>query len=414
MDGKRAYHLLEKLCFTRVGGSKEELKAANIILDEIKEAGGNGEIVPFEVNAFNVKKATLTTSNGKEYEVSGWSYTGNTPEEGITADFYYMETYGEVDKVNAKGKIVLVNGMPYQEDYKAVLASGALAFISFNGDVADDHCDLNYNEVEDLFFPGKPIPAVNMRVRDAIELVREYPEKVTLTLLQEELKETSHNVIAEIKGTMYPEEVIVYTAHYDSVLYSKGVYDNGAGSVTIMEMYRHYLANPPKRTVRFIWCGSEERGLLGSFAYVKNNEEELKNIKFILNADVGACVLGVDNIIVTGHESIVHAIDFITKEKGISACVKQGIYSSDHIPFVDKGIPAINFVRNGARGASHIHDRHDTMFFLSADALQKTIDLVELLSNMFVNAVALPFNSEIPENVKKDINKYLGKEEKKS
>ena len=54
------------------------------------------------------------------------------------------------------------------------------------------------------------------------------------------------------------------------------------------------------------------------------------------------------------------------------------------------------------------------MFFLSADALQKTIDLVELLSNMFVNAVALPFNSEIPENVKKDINKYLGKEEKKS
>lgn len=410
MNGERAYNLLNKMAFTRVGGSAEELKCANMLLDEIKDAGGEGVLESFEVNARTISKATLVSSNGKEYEVSGWSYTGSTPEEGICADFYYMETFGDVDKANAKGKIVLVNGMPFQDSYKAILESGALAFISFNGDVADEACDLNYNEVIPCFHKGTPIPAVNMRVRDAIELVREYPKKVTLTLLQDELKETSQNVVAEIKGCEIPEEVIVYTAHYDSVHYSKGVYDNGAGSVEIMEMYRHYLLNPPKRTVRFIWCGCEERGLLGSMAYVEQHADELKNVKFVINADVGACVLGCDSIHVTADESVVHALDFIAKSKGYAIDPKQSIYSSDHIPFVDKGIPAISFVRSGARGASHIHDRHDTMFFLSAAALQKTGDLIEAFSEMIVNSVALPFKAEIPANVKEQIDKYLGKE----
>lgn len=413
MDGKRAYNLLEKLAFTRVGGSAEELKAAQIILDEIKSANGEGEIVPFDVKSSKIKKASLVTSNGNSYEVSGWLVSNSTPEEGITADFYYMETFGEVDKANAKGKIVLVNEVPIWEDYKALVTSGALGFISFNGDVADDHCDLNTLEVTPGFHNGTPIPAVNMRVRDAMKLVREYPEKVTLTLVLEDITEVSHNVVAEIKGTDLSDEVIVYTAHYDSVEYSKGVYDNGAGSVSIMELYRHYLLNPPKRTARFIWCGSEERGLFGSFAYVAQNEEALKNIKFVINADVGAAVLGVDNIYVTGDESIVHAIDFIAKSKGYAIKVKQGIYSSDHIPFVDKGICAINFVRTGARGASHIHDRHDTMFFLSAKALQKTCDIMEDISEMVINSVALPFKPEIPKNIKEEIDKYLGRETKK-
>ena len=72
MDGKRAYNLLEKLAFTRVGGSAEELKAAQIILDEIKSANGEGEIVPFDVKSSKIKKASLVTSNGNSYEVSGW------------------------------------------------------------------------------------------------------------------------------------------------------------------------------------------------------------------------------------------------------------------------------------------------------------------------------------------------------
>ncbi len=63
------------------------------------------------------------------------------------------------------------------------------------------------------------------------------------------------------------------------VRYSTGVYDNGAGSVINLEAYRYFLENKPNRNLIFIWCGSEERGLLGSKAYVKKHEEELKKCK---------------------------------------------------------------------------------------------------------------------------------------
>ena len=52
--------------------------------------------------------------------------------------------------------------------------------------------------------------------------------------------------------------------------------------------------------------------------------------------------------------------------------MKQGIYSSDSIPFADSGIPAVNFTRFGAQGAAYIHDRFDTLAFLSPEALEKT------------------------------------------
>ena len=64
-----------------------------------------------------------------------------------------------------------------------------------------------------------------------------------------------------------------FGAHYDSVDFSKGVYDNGAGSVINMEILRYFKENPPKRTLKFMWYGSEEIGLEGSWAYVKAHKE---------------------------------------------------------------------------------------------------------------------------------------------
>ena len=115
-----------------------------------------------------------------------------------------------------------------------------------------------------------------MRTTDAMELIKSNPTLVTIDNDQDEFKATSQNVISEIKGEL--EEEIVFTAHYDSVPFSRGVYDNGAGSAILLELYRYFINNKPKRTLRFIWCGSEERGLLGSKAFVKKHNKQLKNI----------------------------------------------------------------------------------------------------------------------------------------
>ena len=188
----------------------------------------------------------------------------------------------------------------------AVIVAGIIGFITFNGDLKDsiEDSDIAYPELRRQYRTNGIIPGVNMLVQDAQDLVLSEPKKVRLTLIQEDYTKMSHNVIAEIKGSEKPEEVITLTAHYDSVKYSTGVYDNGAGSVINMEAYKYFLENKPKRTLKFIWCGSEERGLLGSKAWVLKHEEELKNIKISVNCDVAGPVLGTDRVIVTGNDKI--------------------------------------------------------------------------------------------------------------
>lgn len=90
---------------------------------------------------------------------------------------------------------------------------------------------------------------------------------------------------------------------------------------------------------------------------------------------------------------------------------RQSIYSSDSIPFADNGIPAINFSRDGAKGAAYIHNRFDTMEFLSAEALGKTLEIVLTYADTLINAAVFPVEKKIPDNIKEDIDKYLYKKE---
>ena len=405
------YNLLEKISFTRVSGSTEEFKCANILKEVVETLGGQAEISPFEVSGYNIKKATLT-GNGKSYEVSGIKGSGNAL---ITAPFYYMETNLDTDKYEIKGKIDLINGVMNVTTYKKLLNYGAVGFISYSGDITDtnNNSDLENKELRDVLRNKGIIPGVHMRTKSAIELVRDNPKEVTLELSQEDFALTSHNVISEITGYMYPDEVITVTAHYDSVEFSKGAYDNGAGSVLIMKLYEYFMKNAPKRTLRFIWCGSEERGLLGSKAYVASlSEEELQKIIFNINVDVAGTVLGTEYASIMAENALVDYVDYISSEIAFPIVTRQDIYSSDSIPFSDKGIPAINLMRFGRPGAAHIHNRHDTMSFISKESLEKTYLFLEYLSNKIINANVFPVKREIPDNIKKKIDEYLFKNEK--
>ena len=101
-----------------------------------------------------------------------------------------------------------------------------------------------------------------------------------------------HNVIAEIRGTEWPDEVVIMSAHLDSWdgPGSKGTVDNGTGSAVTMEAARILSAvgARPKRTIRFILWTGEEQGLLGSRAYVESlSEEERAKISAVFVDDGG-------------------------------------------------------------------------------------------------------------------------------
>lgn len=413
--GKREMELLEKIGFTRIGGSPEELKAAEILKAECDAIGVPAIIEPFEIEQGIVEEATLEILEPfhQEYPVTGYQCAENTPEGGLTAEFVYVENGTDVDLADVKGKIVLVNGYMRVPLFRKLMKAGVAGIVTMEGELRDnrEETDLATRKLRRTLRAFGNVPMVHTRVLDAFDMVRRGACKARMVLKGHTEEWTSHNVVATVLGTEKPEEIISFGAHYDSVEFSKGVYDNGAGSVINMEVLRYFKENPPKRTLKFMWYGSEEIGLEGSWAYVKAHKEELKNHQLMINVDVGGPVLGVDGIAATAEEKLVNYLEYFVKINGFSAEVKQSIYSSDSIPFADSGIPGVNFTRFGAQGAAYIHNRFDTLSFLSPEALVKTTRIVLAFAKEMTGAAVLPVERKIPQNMVEEVEKYLYKKE---
>ena len=114
-----------------------------------------------------------------------------------------------------------------------------------------------------------------------------------------------------------------------------------------MHIYCHFLKNPPKRTLRFIWCGAEEGGLFGSQAYIKRNKALLPQIRLCFNFDMCGTTLGENHISVTGGEALKHFTEQFCREVGRSSVVRVRVQSSDSAVFADHGVPAIAIRQRG-------------------------------------------------------------------
>ena len=413
VNGEREFALLQKIGFIRTAGTQEELRAAQILLDEVKSLGISGEIEPFEIHDAQIQQAELEVlaPYQKKYTVTAYKCAANV--ENLEAEFLYAEDGFEANLADAKGKIVLVNGFLRLPLYRRLLKAGVAGFITMTGTLLDkeEETDLFTRKLRSTMQAFGRLPAVNLRISDAFELVQKGAARVRMTVKNQDLTLTSHNVVAEIPGTKYPDQIISFGAHYDSVAFSTGVYDNGAGSVVLMELLRYFAQHPPLRTVKFMWYGSEEIGLEGSKAYVRIHEEELKKHLFMVNVDVGGPVLGSNRCRVTAGEDLLHFTQYFMKTKGHPVEVSKGIYSSDSVPFADAGIPAINFSRDGAEGGAFIHCRNDVIDYLSPQALADTASYVLDYADTLVNAVVFPVEREIPEDIRKEIDQYLSKKE---
>ncbi len=100
---------------------------------------------------------------------------------------------------------------------------------------------------------------------------------------------TSHNVIGEIRGTQYPNEIIVVGAHLDSWDLGDGAHDNGAGSVQSMEVLRLFKKTEyiPKRTLRVVLFMNKENGFSGGKTYAKTARNKNEKHMFALESDTG-------------------------------------------------------------------------------------------------------------------------------
>ncbi|MBQ2272422.1 MAG: Zn-dependent exopeptidase M28, partial [Clostridia bacterium] len=246
---------------------------------------------------------------------------------------------------------------------------------------------------------------VNINVNDAVAMVRDGVKTVRIELRQNEYIGNSHNVILDLPGT--DDEYIVLSAHYDSTSLSQGAYDNMSGCVGLLEIAEYFSSHPHKRGLRFVWCGSEERGLLGAKAYCNAHEEDLKKAVLNVNLDMIGCIMGKFIACCTAENRLVDYISYMGDEYGFQIKSYQDIYSSDSTPFADHGVPAVSFARVSPREAATIHNRYDTMASMSMAQMKKDSEFVIAFVSRMANAAFCPVSREIPADIKEKLDKYL-------
>lgn len=419
-DAKFQMDFLKELSFNRYGGTEDEARAAALIQSKIAALGGESSLFEFTVPAYTLEKAVfeIRTPYRKEITVTGVGRTGSTPEGGITAPFVYVEGGEEGDflRHDVRGKIVMLNGTGYAQ-YKRLLDGGALGFVVYSGAFNDDESrtDLDRRQLRTVLTDEGVIPGVCMRCADAIAMMENPPETVFMEVRGSSIDHPSRNVVAEIEGSEKPDEWVVMTAHYDSTIFGLGAWDNASGSANILEMYRYYLENRPKRSIRFIWCGSEEQGLLGSTAWAEANGDKVEKTVFCMNFDMTGPRLGRNLTIITGGEDLRNYVHSTARVAGYTSRFQDSsVHSSDSVPFCYRGVPAVGIARDGQAAG---HSRHDIPSPLSGEKLKEATDFAKRIAEPVLNGVQPPFERKMPPEMMEKLENYLGrgkpKDEKK-
>lgn len=400
MNAEQIMKIFADTAYIRTGGSPEELRTAQYLQDKIAGLGLKAEIVPFDVPMSRIQEAVLQV-DGVEVTCKGYLCAGSGEVE---APFYYLRDSSPYALSKCRGKIVMIDGYLGYWVYHDLLENGAVGFVTYDGNINYADRDIDQRELRSYVHNGNRIPGVNINAKDAVELIRRGASTAKIALKQEEYTGQSHNVVLDMPGQV--DEYIAFTAHYDSTSLSQGAYDNMSGSLGILGIAEHFAARPHRYGLRFIWCGSEERGLLGSKAYCAD-EEKLKNCVLNINLDMIGCIMGKFISCVTGEEKMCHYISYLGDELGFPVEVKQDVYSSDSTPFADKGVPAVSFARIAPPNTATIHNRYDTMALMKGEQMVLDTDFLIAFAERMANAARCPVAREMPENMKEKLDIYL-------
>ncbi len=422
-EGKRAFNHIKKLAVeigARTAGSKEDQAAGEYIKSYFEGLGLDTSVQEFEIETGYMKNAALEVLKpySESIKCEGMSMLGQTGPEGIEGELIRIETTDEEYLTpEITGKIVITNfikrknlhlvtklkplGFIFIENYPRMLPK------KFWGNYSKDMAHGNF-------------PAVRIGFEDGFKLLKNGATHANIVVEAKLAKEKTNNVIAEIKGSTHPDEIVIVGGHYDTVPDVRGASDNAGGTSIMMELARVFKEKGTKRTLRFIAWGSEEMGLDGSNLYAKKLKEddkaakekdedaktELEKTRLLVNLDVHGAMIGTNVAAVLGPSILTNSIKLLSKESGVVFEVKEAVYSSDGTPISAVGVPSASFSRRSGIDIM-MHSIEDIIDYLSPDALEMNGKFVEEWMTRYVTkAAAFPFEHEVPEKLMKQIKEY--------
>ncbi|HYM94078.1 MAG TPA: M20/M25/M40 family metallo-hydrolase [Chitinophagaceae bacterium] len=308
--------VLTKQIGGRLSGSPQMVKAEQWGLKTMKQSGAEKAwlqecTVPHWVRGGQDKaEAKYNAAAKKTLDITALGNSLGTGLKGVIADVIEVKSFDELEskKDKVKGKIVFYNyhfnptfintfesyGDAVQ--YRGAGPSraskyGAIAVIVRSMTHSTDNNPHTGALRYDTAFPKIPAVAIGLKDADWLDgQLQKFPVKVSIKTYGYFLPDTiGHNVIGEIEGSEFPDQIITIGGHLDSWDLAEGAHDDGTGVVQTMEILRTFkaLGYKPKHTIRFVLFMNEENGLRGGMKYTEEAKEKNEKHIFALESDNG-------------------------------------------------------------------------------------------------------------------------------
>lgn len=407
---RQVAHLTENIG-PRLTGSDQANGAAQYVANELRQLGLEVKLEEVRVPHWvrGVETAELSEYPGQvpgttqKIVLTALGGSSATPSEGITAEVVVVNNFAELQALGRErvaGKIVVYNelydkqkaaaglsfvaygeAVPYRASgAKAAAALGAVASLIRSVGSADfrlPHTGFSY---------AAGIPAAALTAEDAnliAHLAAQGKVRMHLTLTPQKLPDTtSYNVVADLKGSQHPEQVVVVSGHLDSWDLGTGAIDDAAGVAVAMESAEilHKLRFRPARTLRVIAWMDEESGGSGSRSYGRTHSSEFPNHIACIESDSGAGhPLGFDVRMVAAAAELLRPVTSVLQSIGATV-IQPTTYSpgADIAVMSEAGVPALGLLQDGR---TYFHYHHT-----AADTLDKIVP-AELRENAAAMAV---------------------------
>lgn len=411
----------------RPSGSPQAQAAAEYVATEMRKLGcevqlekvtvphwvrgeERGELIEFPGMAPATTQKIVLTALGNSVA---------TPPEGITADVVVIHNMDELQAMpreQVEGKIVVFN-YPYDERlaeqglglqaygqsvlYRVAGASaaarmGAVAALNRSAGGADyrlPHAGMM------AYAPDAPkIPAAAVTAEDAMlmdRLTKEGRVRLHLVLTPQTLPPTTgYNVIADLKGSEHPEQVVIVSGHLDSWDLGTGAIDDGAGVAVSMEAVKaiKQLGLTPKRTIRFIAWMDEELGGSGGRQYLEDHKDEVANHFAAIETDLGADHPAGFNV-----NAPDEALQLLGPVAGVLASQGAGVVQpggggSDIGPLMQQGVPGFSPIQDVSKYFHYHHTAADTLDKVNPQFLRENAAISAVLSWALATMPDLPRN----------------------
>ena len=380
----------------RLAGTEAEARAREWAVTKLKAMGFSNvrvELFDMPIWTRGAEGAEILAPFPQKLMVAALGNSASTPPQGITGEVIGFDTLADLQAApdeTVRGKIVFVShAMPRTQDGSGYgyfggprrqgpgIASkkGAIAIVIRS--IGTDYHRNPHTGV--MSFPAgvNPIPAGALPLPDAEQLQRILkrgkPVTMRLTLVSQSGHGQSGNVIAEVPGRDPSLPPVLVGGHLDSWDQGTGAIDDATGiAIAAASAKRIMDAGRPLRTIRIVWFGAEEPGLMGGQDYLKKHGTEAHYA--LAESDFGAGrIWRVNSKLGKDREPEAKMLQAALAPLGIVPGVIDKADGSDIEPLLAAGMPGVGLSQDGTYYFDVHHTPDDTLDKVDPEALRQNV-----------------------------------------